>query len=134
MIKVYCDGGSRGNPGEAAAAFVIFKNDKEIARGSKYLGITTNNNAEYQAVIIALRYIAENLSPAATSINLDSELVTKQLSGLYKVKNKNLKALFQKAKALEKTIGTKVNYTWSKRENNRLADLLVNQELDKQEK
>ncbi len=130
MITIYCDGGARGNPGPAASAFVVYENSKEIYKASKYLGSTTNNVAEYNAVILALTYLSENELKDGVVLILDSELVTKQMNGLYKVKNENLKNLFLKARQLEKNISTTITYKWSERANNKIADALVNKELD----
>lgn len=134
-IIVYCDGGSRGNPGKSAAAFVVKINGKTVKSGSVFLGIATNNVAEYGAVILALDWLVENsdIRCQASDIGfvLDSQLVVRQLTGVYKVKNKKLKELFIKIKNLENQLGTKIYFTSVSREKNILADSLVNQELDK---
>lgn len=131
-LKIFCDGGARGNPGPAAAAFVVYKNGKQIYKGSKFLGEATNNIAEYSAVILALEWLArQELKDVETvSFVLDSELVTKQLNGLYKIKNENLRLLITKAKGLERKIKSRIAYTWSPRSKNKIADSLVNKELD----
>lgn len=134
-IIVYCDGGSRGNPGKSAAAFVVKINGETVKSGSVFLGIATNNVAEYGAVILALDWLVENsdIRCQASDIGfvLDSQLVVRQLTGVYKVKNKKLKELFIKIKNLENQLGTKIYFTSVSREKNILADSLVNQELDK---
>lgn len=117
---IYVDGGSRGNPGPAAAAAII--GNKKY---SKFLGHKTNNQAEYEAVILAL----ENCPDKDEIINLDSELVYKQLMGEYKVKNKNIINLYNRAKELLENKNIKFNLI--RREKNKEADALVNQELDK---
>lgn len=131
-LSMYCDGGARGNPGPAASAFVAVKDGKVIHKGSKYLGKATNNVAEYESVLLALDWLNERGSQLEEGIviNLDSELVTKQMSGQYKVKNQKLKELFLKAKKLEAQLSFKISYKWSPRSNNRLADYLVNKKLD----
>ncbi len=133
-MKVYCDGGARGNPGPGAVAFVVEKDGKVIFKNSKYLGQTTNNIAEYKAVILALQWLlgVSSIRYQASSIQvfLDSELVAKQLSGLYKIKNENLRNLFFTVKALEKKIDKKIFYTNVSRTKNKLADFLVNKTLD----
>lgn len=132
-LKIYCDGGARGNPGPAAAAFVVEKDGKVIFKNSKYLGQTTNNIAEYNAVILALTWLRQNpeLFPdQVASFFLDSELVAKQLSGLYKIKNENLRNLFFTVRSLEKKIDKKISYTSVSRAKNKLADFLVNKTLD----
>ena len=134
-IIVYCDGGSRGNPGKSAAAFVVKINGKTVKYGSVFLGIATNNVAEYSAVILALDWLVENsdirCQMSDIGFVLDSQLVVRQLTGVYKVKNKKLKELFIKIKNLENQLGTKIYFTSVSREKNILADSLVNQELDK---
>lgn len=133
-LNIYCDGGARGNPGPAASAFVAIDNNKVIHKQSKYLGEATNNVAEYGSVLLALTWLANNYkdrSDVKLVINLDSELVTKQMSGQYKVKNEKLKSMFIKGKSLESKLSSKVTYHWAPRDKNRLADFLVNKELDK---
>ncbi len=133
-LTIYCDGGARGNPGPGAAAFVIEKEGKIVFKSSKYLGKVTNNAAEYQAVILALTWLTKNqneVSPENVLFTLDSELITKQLNGVFKIKNENLRNLFFTAKSLEKKIKTKTFYTNVPRSKNKLADFLVNKELDK---
>ncbi len=133
-LKIYCDGGARGNPGPASAAFVVEKGGKVIFKNSKYLGNATNNIAEYNAVILALRWLlgVSSIKYQVSSIQvfLDSELVAKQLSGLYKIKNENLRNLFFTVKTLEKKIGKEISYTNVSRTKNKLADFLVNKTLD----
>lgn len=124
---IHTDGGSRGNPGPAACGFVIEKNEKEIYRGSKFLGETTNNIAEYEGVVAALRWLEKNSS---TIFFLDSELVVKQLNGIYKVKNDGIRKLFSQVKKLQTEKNIKAIYKNVPRSRNKIADLLVNKELD----
>ena len=87
-LKIFCDGGARGNPGPAAAAFVVFSGNKTLAKEGKYLGSTTNNQAEYNAVLLAMKWLLKNKSNIdgkKVDFYLDSELVVKQLMGEYKV-------------------------------------------------
>jgi len=134
-LIINTDGGSRGNPGPAACAFVVQEKGKEIFKGSKYLGNQTNNFAEYSAVIVALNWLSEYLLTTHSSLLitflLDSELVVRQLNGLYKVKDENLRALHFQTKELIKSFAVKVNFKHIPREKNLRADLLVNQELNK---
>ena len=133
-MKIYCDGGARGNPGPAAAAFAVIKDGKIIHKESSFLGKATNNFAEYQSVILALKWLVNEKKVVDSKkilLILDSELVTRQLSGDFKVKSKTLTPLFQNAKNLERKISSKISYRWSPRTKNRLADFLVNKELDK---
>lgn len=132
-IRVFCDGGARGNPGPAAAAFVIEIKGKIIYKGTKFLGKATNNVAEYSAVILALSWLKEKstlINGSEILIYLDSELVAKQMSGLFKIKNENLRNLYLQAKELEKNVETRVEYFSVLRDKNKLADFLVNKTLD----
>ena len=99
-LKIFCDGGSRGNPGKSASAFVVEEKGSIIYSEAKYLGIATNNFAEYSAVLLALRWIKENKDILEKEIIfvLDSELVARQINGVYKIKNKKLKEIFLESK------------------------------------
>lgn len=132
LIKIYCDGGSRGNPGKSAAAFVVEENGKIIYSDSKYLGIATNNFAEYSAVLLALTWLVENKEPANKNIIfiLDSELVVKQISGVYKIKNEKLRIIFFEIKKILENLENKIVFKNVSREKNTSADFLVNQKLD----
>ena len=134
---LYTDGGARGNPGPAATGIVIYDNaGNEIGTFSSFLGKATNNQAEYQAIILGLGQIQKIINDvslvAETKVDarLDSELIVKQLSGEYKVKNKDLKPLFVKLKTLVDQF-QQVNFKHIPREANKRADKLVNLELDK---
>jgi len=131
QVSIYVDGGSRGNPGRAAAAFVVIEDGKIISKKGFFLGTKTNNEAEYSSVIYALKWLVER-SESLDKVNvfLDSELVTKQLRGEYKMKSKNLMPLLAKARSLEKIIYSKIIYKNVPREKNRLADRMVNKVLD----
>lgn len=132
-IEIYCDGGARGNPGLAAVAFVVFGiNGETIFKKSKFIGFTTNNVAEYRAVEQGLSWLVKKMKGYTDcTIFLDSELATKQLKGIYKVKSENLKPLYVKVKKLEQQYEGKITYQRVPREKNKLADFLVNKELDK---
>ena len=133
-IVIHTDGGARGNPGPAACAFVAEFSGKTIGKKSLFLGVSTNNCAEYQGVLLALNWLNENrkiFSADVITFYLDSELVARQLSGKYKVKDKKLMELFIRAINLSTKIGLKINYKNIPREENKIADLLVNEELDK---
>ena len=132
-VHIYCDGGARGNPGPAASAFVAYKNKKRIGKGSLYLGRATNNEAEYRSVLLAIEWLAKKRgTEKKVYINLDSQLVKKQLTGEYKIKKDNLKTLAVKIKKQEKSFSRKIYYRWSPRTFNKEADQLVNEVLDKQ--
>lgn len=127
---IYCDGGSRGNPGPAASAFVAVDDKKIVFKESKYLGIETNNVAEYNAVLMAVNWINDTKPKNEIIVNLDSQLVERQLNGFYKIKNEKLKVLADNIKLVIKKSNLKVNFVWGYRENNEVADSLVNEELD----
>ncbi len=131
MIRytIHSDGGARGNPGPAAIGVVISDNEKVIATISRCLGEATNNQAEYQAVIAGLEK-ALQLKINEVECILDSELVVKQLRREYKVKNKELAALFVKAYNLSLQF-KKISFRHVPREENKAADRLVNEALDK---
>jgi ribonuclease HI len=130
-ISIFCDGGSRGNPGPAAYGFVVFSNTKKIYEEGKTLGVQTNNFAEYSAVINALRYIVSSKHRLSSiKFFLDSKLVVEQLSGKWKIKNENLRSLCHTIKTLEYSLGMPITYKHIPREKNTEADLLVNKALD----
>lgn len=129
-IKVYSDGGARGNPGPAAVGVVAYKGSEELFRISKCIGKTTNNVAEYSALICALEKIIDmNCTNHQVIFHLDSELVVKQLNGEYKVKDQNLKLLYDRALTNTGKISC-VQFKHIRREQNKIADMLVNKALD----
>jgi ribonuclease HI len=127
--RLFTDGGSRGNPGPAAAAFVLEGEDGTVldARGDA-IGIQTNNVAEYTALVNGLRRAAE-LGLTEVEVVADSELMVKQMRGEYKVKNAVLRDLSVEASRLAQAL-EHVTYTAVRREHNELADQLVNDALD----
>ena len=126
------DGGARGNPGPSAIGVVIRDSKgKVVFQIGKYIGKTTNNQAEYQAVVFALEKAFE-LGATELEFNLDSELVVKQLSGEYKVKNHDLAQQFLKIWNLKNKF-IKVSYKHVYREANKDADELVNKALDERQ-
>ena len=133
-LSIYCDGGARGNPGPAAIGFVVYKDRKIIHKSSKKIGETTNNVAEYQAVIAALEWLTKPSAighlPSAISFYLDSQLIVNQLNGNFKIKNSNLQKLIVRAKNLERKINGKISYSYVSRRRNKIADALVNQALN----
>jgi ribonuclease HI len=132
-LKVFCDGGARGNPGPAACAFVVYSRGEIIFKQAFFLGKATNNIAEYSAVINALSWIKKNPDVVGDShihFFLDSELVVRQLSMVYKVKNENLKKLFVETKTIEGLLKNKIIYNHVYRSKNAVADELLNLELD----
>ena len=130
-IKVYTDGASRGNPGNAAAGVVAYKDGKELFRLSKYLGVNTNNYAEYSAAILALQKLLKmGFKGARLELYADSKLLVEQASGRWKVKNENIKKLFLKLTDLLGEFQS-VEFIHIPREQNVLADKLANEALDK---
>jgi ribonuclease HI len=137
-ITIHTDGGARGNPGPAACAFVVEVGGKIIQEDSSFLGDSTNNYAEYQGVILAMQWLAgkSQISNLKSRIvfNLDSELVVKQLNGIYKIKNQILKDLNDDIKRIIKENGLNIVFKNIPRAENKTADFLVNKELDKDSK
>lgn len=131
ILTVFTDGASRGNPGKASYGFVVFKGDKKkIYEEGKYLGIKTNNFAEYTAVLKALEYIKKNFPSVATiKFFMDSKLVAEQLSGRYKIKSPNLIPLVRQIKNLVETF-EKASFKHIPRSENYLADAEANKALD----
>lgn len=130
-VHIYTDGGSRGNPGPAASGAVIKTPEGEVlAEVMKYLGKDTNNQAEYTAIVIGLERAAE-LGATNVSMFMDSELATKQLKGIYKVKHPEIAKRFLEVKNLTHKFKT-VTFTHVRREYNKEADALVNICLDNQ--
>ena len=127
--RLFTDGGARGNPGPAAAAYVLEAEDGTVldAHGET-IGVATNNVAEYRALVAGLAKAAE-LGVTDLDVVSDSELLVKQMTGAYRVKNAALIDLSLEAAHLGRRIGT-VRYTAVPRERNRLADELVNRALD----
>jgi ribonuclease HI len=131
--RLHTDGGARGNPGPAAAAFVLEADDGTVldARGTA-IGVATNNVAEYRALVDGLRR-AVSIGVDELEVVSDSELMVRQMRGEYRVKNEALRALFLQATALAREVA-KVTYTAVRREANELADRLVNEALDSAER
>ncbi len=140
-ITIYCDGGARNNPGPAAIG-VFFedlsadKAGKVKGKGdySEYIGEATNNEAEYRAVIFALKKIKhlfgkEKSKNLKIEIKSDSELLVNQINGCYKIKEKNLQPLFLEVWNLKQDFA-KVDFIQIPREENKRADFLVNRELN----
>ncbi len=126
---IYADGGSRGNPGPSASGYVIMDNSQAVtARGGEYLGITTNNQAEYQAVRLALEKALE-LELKKIDMRLDSMLVVNQMNGIYMIKNRELWPINERIRDLVAHFD-RVTFRHVPRELNQLADGEVNRALD----
>lgn len=136
-VTIYTDGGSRGNPGPAGLG-VVFVNEKAqvIKRYSQFLGRATNNQAEYQAVIFALKkfkalFGKKLAAKTEIEIRTDSELLSKQLKGKYKVLDKKIQPLFLEIWNLRLDF-KKIRFRHISRDKNKEADALANEALDKQ--
>ena len=131
--RLLTDGGSRGNPGPAASAYVLEAEDGTVLDAcGEPIGVATNNVAEYRALVAGLAKAAE-LEVDELEVVSDSELLVKQMRGEYKIKNAALIDLSFEAKRYERQIGA-VSYTAVRREHNELADRLVNDALDQEAK
>lgn len=130
-VIIYSDGGSRGNPGPSASGFVIKDaNEHLLFEGGKYLGITTNNQAEYQAVKLALEKALE-IGAQQVQFRMDSLLVVNQLNGVYQIKNRDLWPIHAAIKELASRF-KEISFTHVLREYNTEADAMVNKILDAQ--
>jgi ribonuclease HI len=129
-IKLFTDGGSRGNPGPSASGFVILdKSDNVIFSQGIYLGIMTNNQAEYLALKYGLGKL-DYMGIHEVSVYMDSLLIVNQMNGKFKIKNQDLLVIFTDIKNILKSF-KKVTFTHVPREKNKLADAEVNKALDK---
>ncbi|HWQ99921.1 MAG TPA: ribonuclease HI family protein [Candidatus Methylomirabilis sp.] len=130
-LNIYTDGGARGNPGPAGIGVVIENADtKEVLEEhSQYLGETTNNQAEYKAVLLGLTRAVE-MGATAVTVIADSELLVRQATGEYKVKNPGLAMRFLELRNLEVRLGHPVRYRHIRREQNTHADSLANKAMD----
>ena len=123
------DGAARGNPGEAGCGAIIYDESGEVVEElCHYLGHTTNNVAEYQALLIGLEGVLR-LGVKRLQIRSDSELLVRQLNGIYRVKDERLKELYKRASGLLRQLDAyRINHV--PREHNRVADRLANQAID----
>jgi mutator protein MutT len=128
-VIVYSDGGSRGNPGPSAAGFIVMDQyDQVLHEGGMYLGITTNNQAEYHGVRLGLEKAIE-IGARTVDFRIDSLLVVNQMNGIYKIKNRELWPINERINELV-TQFDKVTFTHVRREFNQLADGMVNKILN----
>lgn len=131
-LEIYTDGGARGNPGPAAYGVVIkTTNGEAIYETGKKIGTATNNEAEYQGLIAALKWLNKaQLRVKKYTFYLDSRLVVKQMQNKFKVKAKNLKPLWNQAQQLANQLESEIEYKHIYREENTAPDQLLNQALD----
>ncbi len=128
-VKLYTDGAARGNPGPAGAGvYITDATDQVLIEKAVYLGETTNNVAEYQALLIGLE-LSLQLSPQRLLVQMDSELIVRQLSGRYRVTSPRLVPLYRRARELLASF-RETRIVHIPREKNRKADRLSNQAID----
>jgi ribonuclease H / adenosylcobalamin/alpha-ribazole phosphatase len=130
QVIIEADGGSRGNPGPAGSGAVLIDsaNGSVLAEIAMFIGVATNNVAEYRAVLTAIEVANEIVPNAEILVRMDSKLVVEQMTGRWKVKNEGMQEL---AKALHEVIGSrKVSFEWIPREQNGKADALANEAMD----
>ena len=131
-LKIYTDGGSRGNPGNAAIGVIVYEDfGKVVFAHSGFIGTATNNEAEYKAFLKSLKWLSENSSKVnKVDFYLDSKLVVEQINKNWKIKDERMRAFANKAWNILDNFKFKVNISHIKREKNKEADKLVNQALD----
>ncbi len=130
-VVINTDGGARGNPGLAACAFVIKEDGQVVYKEGFFLGEATNNIAEYNGLIKAYEFVLKSLQGLEEIVfKIDSELVVKQLNGVYRVRDKKLFLFWRKIKEMEKEAGARVFYVYVPRTENKDADFLVNSVLN----
>lgn len=134
-LNIFTDGGSRGNPGPSAlGVYIENQSGATLDEIGEYLGITTNNIAEYSAIVAALSWVLKHREemPLLKRVNfyMDSQLAMSQLNGLYRIKNPKLRELLFIAKQKEAEIKVPVTYSHVPREQNKKADRMVNVALD----
>jgi ribonuclease HI len=130
VLTINTDGASRGNPGAAAYAYVILRDGQLLVEEAGCLGEMTNNQAEYTALVRALEHALELGPDDRVIVNSDSELMVKQLNGEYRVKNEELKPLYEEAVQLRRRFKQPVTFRHVRREQNKRADELCNEALD----
>ncbi len=137
LYTLYADGGARGNPGPAGAGSVVFDSSgKRVVEVSDYLGVATNNIAEYEAVIRGLKALADafpddHFKTHEVLVRMDSKLCIEQMNGNYKVKHPNLVPRYLEAKNVIARHFTKVTFEHVPREKNKDADELANEAMDR---
>lgn len=136
-VFVYTDGGARGNPGPAAlGVYIEDDNGSPLFSLGKKIGETTNNIAEYSAILEALNWLVENKltlgNECKINFYMDSLLAYSHIKKLYKIKNEKLREIILSIWEKEKTLGLTVSYNHVRREGNKKADTLVNLALDNQ--
>jgi ribonuclease HI len=129
VLKIFTDGGSKGNPGPSSIGMVFYLGGKSIFHHHESIGVATNNDAEYTALIRALEFIVKNHKQdkiKKVEFYSDSSLMVNQVRGLFKVKNGKIREYMLKIRGLEQEVGFPISYSYVPREQNKEADLLVN--------
>ena len=129
-LRIHTDGASRGNPGAAAAAYVIEGAGEDPIEEADCLGSMTNNQAEYTALVRALEHALELGADHDVVVHSDSELMVKQMNGEYRVKNEELRALYEQPQPLPRSFRGRVTFRHVRRAQNARADALCNEALD----
>lgn len=130
VVELYSDGGSRGNPGPSGGGYVIYRGGEEVGRGSHFYGPMTNNQAEYLALRDGLRDAFDHFPDLGVHCFMDSELVVKQMQGHYKVKNQQLRSIYEEVnRIVEQFKSFKIAHV--RREQNTVADMLANEAMDR---
>src|SRR5438132_8586084 len=130
LLTIHTDGASRGNPGPAAYAYVITRDGQLVVEEAGCLGELTNNQAEYTALVRALEHALELGPDDRVVVHSDSELMVKQLNGEYRVKNEELRPLYEEAIELRHQFAGGVSFVHVRRGQNQRADELCNEALD----
>lgn len=129
-VQIYADGGSRGNPGPSASGYVLMDmGGKVVLKAGEYLGVTTNNQAEYQALKLGLEHALHDFQASEAHVYMDSMLVINQMKGMFKVKNRDLWPIHDACQQLAKKFH-KISFDHVPRELNKLADAEVNKAMD----
>ena len=133
-ILIYTDGGSRGNPGESAYGYVVYKDHSLIYKMGQRLGITTNNVAEYMAILESLNWVKDHRESlgefSEIEMRMDSLLACQQLKGIFKVKKTHLQELLFSVRKTISQLDCKMKFVHVPREQNKEADAMVNTALD----
>jgi len=128
--ELYVDGAARNNPGEAGAGFYLLKNGVPILEQGMYLGVKTNNQAEYLALLLGVYYAQQHMGHDDTLlIKADSELMVRQVQGVYKIKNRELFRIYSTISSMLRVLNFKIQHV--PREQNKVADKLANAGIDK---
>lgn len=132
--QIFTDGGARGNPGPSASAFVVYdRNNRIIFNKGYYLGVATNNFAEYDALLKSILWLdSQEIKPTSVIYYLDSLLIVNQINGIYKVKEPSLIVIYNQIKSIINKSTIKFSFQHIPRTKNQIADSLVNETLDSQ--